>query len=153
MSQENVELVRGMYAELDDTYKRADDLHRAHETGDFGEFAAEADRTLHEDVVLVTPPESPFPEAATGEWRGRREFLRFVFAQTEAFDEMFIEAFEFIDAGDKVVVPLRFGGRARHSGLEVDFRVVHVLTVEDDRVKRLEMYMSRAEALEAVGLD
>ena len=151
MSQENVETVRGMYAELNDTYKRADDLHRAHETGDFGEFGEQAARTLHEDVVLVTPAESPFPEAATGEWRGRREFLRFVFAQTEAFDEMFIEPFEFIDAGDRVVVPLRFGGRARHSGLEVDFRIVHVLTVEDGKIKRLDMFMNRAEALEAVG--
>lgn len=153
ISQDNVEIIRAMYAELNATYKRGDDLHRAHETGDFGDFIEQAERILHDDVVLSTPDDSPWPEGATGEWRGREEFLRFLFSQTEAFEEMFIETSDFIDAGDRVVVPARFGGRARHSGLEVEFPIVHVLTLDGGRIKRLDMYMSRTEALRAVGLE
>jgi ketosteroid isomerase-like protein len=152
MSQENVELARAMYAELNDTYKRGDDLHRAYETGDYAEFMDEIERTLHDDVVLGTPAGSPFPEGGTGEWRGRDEFVRFVLSQTEAFEEMYIEPEEFIDAADKVVIPLRFGGRARHSGLEVAFPVAHVVTVDQGRIRRVDIFMNRADALQAVGL-
>jgi ketosteroid isomerase-like protein len=50
------------------------------------------------------------------------------------------------------VVPIRFGGRARYTGLEVAFEVVHVWTARDGKWTRLDMYVSKAEALEAVGL-
>jgi ketosteroid isomerase-like protein len=58
---------------------------------------------------------------------------------------------EYIDAGDHVVVPIRFGGRARHSGLEVAFEVVHVLTSRDGKWTRVDMYQTKVEALAAVG--
>jgi len=63
-----------------------------------------------------------------------------------------LEPQEFIDAGDRVVVPLQFGGEARYTGIEVKFAVVHVVTIRDGKVARLDIYMTRAEALEAAGL-
>jgi len=65
---------------------------------------------------------------------------------------MSLEPEEFIDAGDRVVVPLQFGGEARFTGLEVKFAVVHVATIRDRKLARLDIYMSRAEALQAAGL-
>jgi ketosteroid isomerase-like protein len=152
MEQQNADFVRAMYAELNDTYKRGDALHHAHESGDFRELMPQANRTLHEDVVLSTPTESLFPEAAAGERRGREEVLRFVLSQTEGFEEMFIEPAEFIEVAGKVVVPLRFGGRARHTGIEVEFEVVHVLTIDKGKAKRIDIFMTRSEAMEALGL-
>jgi len=73
---------------------------------------------------------------------GHEGLLRFAALQTEAFEEFWVQPQEMIDAGDRVVVPVRFGGRAQHTGLEVVFDVVHVCTARD----------GKAEALEAVGL-
>jgi ketosteroid isomerase-like protein len=152
MSQENVEIARRVYAEGEAAYKRIEALHEAHETGDFGEFLSVAEENLHPDFVLSPPEDSPFPEAGTREWRGREGFLRFLAGQTEGFEAMALDLEEFIDAGDKVVIPLQFGGRARHTGIEVRFAVVHVVTVRDGKLARLDIYSSRAEALEAAGL-
>ena len=43
--------------------------------------------------------------------------LAFIGNQMEAFSEGWLEATEFIDYGDYLVVAYRFGGRARHTGL------------------------------------
>ena len=153
MSQENVEVVRRMYEEGEAAYYgRIDALHEAHESGDFGEFQAATEEFLHRDFVLKPAEDSPFPEAGTRTWRGREGFLHFVAQQADGFDAMSLEPEEFIDAGDKVVVPLQFGGRARHTGLEVKFAVVHVVTLRDKKLWRLDIYMSMPEALEAAGL-
>ncbi len=153
MSQENVDIVRRMYEEARDAYYgRIEALHEAHENGDFGDFMTAAEETLDPDFVLAPPEDSPFPEAGTREWRGREGFLRFVAGQTEGFEAMSLEPEEFIDAGDRVVVPLQFGGKARYTGLEVKFAVVHVVTIRDGKATRLDIYMSRREALEAAGL-
>ena len=71
----------------------------------------------------------------------------------EAFREMWIEPEEFIDAGDKLVVPVRFGGQARHTGIELEFTFVHVWTMRDGKSIRMDVFETRREALEAVGRD
>jgi ketosteroid isomerase-like protein len=153
MSQENVEIVRRLYEEGEAAYYgRIEALHEANESGDFSEFMAATEEMIDPDFVLRPAADSPFPEAGTGEWRGREGFLRFVAGQAEGFEAMSLEPEEFIDAGDRVVVPLRFGGQARYTGLEVKFAVVHVVTIRDRKLARLDVYMSRAEALEAAGL-
>ena len=63
-----------------------------------------------------------------------------------------MEASEFIDRGDYLIVPYRFGGRARHTGLEVEFSFVHLITLRDGKVTRCEVHKTKAEALEAAGL-
>jgi ketosteroid isomerase-like protein len=102
--------------------------------------------------VVRAPEDTNFPDTGTGEWHGHVGFLRFVAGQTEGFGEMSIEPQEFIDAGGKVVVPMEFGGRARHTGIEVKFAFVHVLTIQDGKVARLDVHVSKAKALEAAGL-
>jgi ketosteroid isomerase-like protein len=47
-------------------------------------------------------------------------------------------------------VPIRFGGKARYTGMDVAFAVVHVATVCNGNVTRLDMFWDRADALEAV---
>jgi hypothetical protein len=47
-------------------------------------------------------------------------------------------------------VPIRFGGKARYTGMDVAFAVVHVATVCTGKVTRLDIFWDRADALEAV---
>jgi ketosteroid isomerase-like protein len=63
-----------------------------------------------------------------------------------------IEAGEIIDAGEKVVVAIRISGRGKGSGIDMDASWFHVLTPRDDKLARIEWYATRAEALEAAGL-
>jgi ketosteroid isomerase-like protein len=48
---------------------------------------------------------------------------------------------------------VRTSGTARQSGAPVEIPVAHVLTLRDGRVTRLEVFLDRHEALEAVGLE
>ena len=136
MSQENVEFVRRGYIALNEMLK----------TGVVDRLAVE--ETWAPDCVLR--PSGLLPESS--EMHGPEGIVRFMTAQMEAFDEMQVEVLDLIDADDRVVVPIRFGGQARHTGLDVNFAVVHVLTVRDGRIARLDMFGDRAAALKAEGL-
>lgn len=98
----------------------------------------------------VLKPSGLLPESA--EMYGHEGIARFISNQMEAFEQLQVEPLEFLDAGERVVVPIRFGGKARHTGMEVAFVVVHVATLRNGKVARLKMFRDKAEALEAVGL-
>ena len=132
MSQENVEIVKRGYEALNEAYKT-------------GDFLAAIRATVHPDVVLRTS--GMFPE--TGEYRGHEGIREFAANQADAFEDMSLRPEEYIDAGDRVVVPLRFGGKARHTGIPVEFFVVHVSTIRDGKLARLDMYQTKEQALEA----
>jgi len=92
-----------------------------------------------------------FPES--GDYEGYEGLRAFTMNQAEALEEMWVAPAEFIDAGNRVVVPVRFGGKARHTGIEATFSVIHVWTMRGGRVSRIDMHRSRADALKAVGRD
>jgi ketosteroid isomerase-like protein len=135
VSQENVELARRGYAALNEGLK----------TGDFLPAVREFC-----DPQIVFKPSGILPESS--EMYGHEGMVRFVTLQTEAFEDFRVEPRAFIDAGDRVVVPLRFGGRAQHTGLDVAFEVVNVLTAWAGKWTQIEVYASKAEAIKAVGL-
>jgi ketosteroid isomerase-like protein len=56
-----------------------------------------------------------------------------------------------IDAGDHVVAVGRSRGRTRAGGVAFDLAVVHVWTVEDTRIARLEVYIDTPPMLQALG--
>jgi ketosteroid isomerase-like protein len=85
--------------------------------------------------------------------RGVTEFRQsFEQEDAEAWDERRLEAEEFIDAGDCVVVLVREFRRGRGSGVELETDTAVVFEVRDARVVRIQGYMDRAEALKAAGL-
>ena len=69
----------------------------------------------------------------------------------EQFESARLEPYEFIEAGDLVVVPWTFHVRGR-GGIEVAARPTVVWTIRDGAVERMTLYQERQEALEAVGL-
>jgi ketosteroid isomerase-like protein len=136
MSQENIEMVRAAYAALADALRT-------------GEYADTLDAFCAPDVVFV--PAGILPE--TSEMHGYEGLQQFAATQAEAFDDYSVEPKAFVAAGDKTVVPLRFGGRAAHTGLATYFDVVHVCTTQDGKLTRVDVYATEAEALKAVGLE
>ena len=136
MSGENVELVRTIYAMLNKTY-----ADREYGREDFAAF-------YHPDVVLRTSGFLPEDTAFRG-YEGVREFA---VNYGESFESIFVKPHEFIDAGERVVVPLLYGGESRQTGLETSLYVVHVWTIRDGKVAELVIHRRRAEAVESVGV-
>jgi ketosteroid isomerase-like protein len=125
MSQENVEVVRGLFAALDDQ--------------DW-----EATLGLFDPEVEWSPTEGTFhgPEgvvSSLAEW-------------LEPWEEHHIEAEEFIEAGDQVVAVVHLTGRGAGSGMEIDQRFFQVYAVSNGKIIRMVEFVRRAEALEAAGL-
>ena len=135
MSHGNVEVAR----------RGIEELNRFYKTGEFSRLR----ELLDPDFVLR--PSGMFPEHQ--EMQGPEGFLKFIRGQTEAFEQMWIEAEHFLDVGDRVVIPVRFGGRARHTGLDVEFRATHLCTYREGKLLRDYIYRSQAEALEAAGIE
>ena len=129
MSSENVEVVKQSL----DAYNRRDfDAMRAVSDPDV-EVDWSASRGLEADV-----------------YRGMDEVLRFYRNFFEAFEKSEIEAFDFIESGDSVVVPniARMRGR---DGIEITARSAFVFEIRAGRVTRIRLYQDTQEALEATG--
>jgi len=135
----NIELAKRGYAAV----------NAAYEEGSVESLRGLIDETWAEDGVFVTRG-ALFPEA--GEWPGREGFLRFLAQQMEAFERMSIEPLEFIEGGNMLVVPIRLGGTARHTGIDMEFELFHVFEFRDGQVVRLEPFLDRDDALHAVGV-
>lgn len=84
--------------------------------------------------------------------KGPDEIIRFWEGLDDTFEELRLEPQEAVDAGDRVAVRLRFHGRGKGSGAELDTEMYHqVTTFRDGRMVRIEYFTSWPEALEAAG--
>ncbi len=71
----------------------------------------------------------------------------------DTFDDFRVEPVDLIDAGgDRVVAVLRFGGRAKLSGVATDQTFAILFMIRDGKLARGREYATREEALEAAGL-
>ena len=131
MSQENVEIVRSFYAMLDCGDAEPWDLLPP-------DFVFDFSRRLIDPVVLRGGNQaSAFYRDLTATWA----------------DGAKVAVEELIDAGDKVLVLIRFGGRGKMSGADVESLVWNVWTFRDGKpVEWTYFGEARAAALEAVGL-
>jgi ketosteroid isomerase-like protein len=138
MPHPNIELVdRGVKA-LNATYR----------TRDTAPWRRHVEATFDPDVVLEA--EEAFTE---GEWRGREGAVGFVANQMEVLDDMWLRVDDYVHVDDGcLVVAVTFGGRARHTGLDVEMHPVHVFNVRDGKAVRWQVFQERGRALEAVGL-
>ena len=129
MSQENVEMVR-----------RA---HEAYERGDLTEMVKDL------DPEMISYRDAP--DGAT--YNGSEGLLQLIADWVEGFDEFTFTTHELLDANDhQVVVRVhnRAVGAQSSVPIEGDFWFVH--TLRDAKVTRIDMFASKARALEAAGL-
>ena len=127
-------------------------IRRGYEAFNRGDLA-DAVKDLDPNIEWRIPfqlPDSPPDET----YRGHDGVMHFWASWRAAFDDFSVEIEEIIDAGDRVVVLAGVRGRGAVSGADVETPTFpQVWTMGDDgRPIRVEMYRSRAEALEAAGV-
>jgi ketosteroid isomerase-like protein len=112
-------------------------------------FSAEPFRYLHEDVELQDYPGIP---GAT--WHeGHAGALQWTTNLWESFGDFYLEPREFIRAGrGRFVCVTATLGQGRRSGLQLSLTAYAVVTVEDDKIRRIAITADREAALEAAGL-
>ena len=138
MSQEIVEFAERGVAAVNETYR----------TGDMRAWRRHVEETFDRDIVLEA--EEAFTE---GEWRGHEGAVGFVANQMDVLDGMWLRVDDYVHVDDDcLVVAITFGGRARHSGLEVELHPLHVFRLRDGKAVRWQVFLEREQALEAVGL-
>jgi ketosteroid isomerase-like protein len=123
MSQENVDVVRAIYAAWTED--------------------ASAGDLIASDMEYVNPPYA----VETGSPRERRTLAKI----RDIYPDFRVEPEQFIDAGDEVVVIGTATGTSA-SGIEAQWRQGYVWTIRDGRAVRFCWFNDPAEALEAAGL-
>jgi ketosteroid isomerase-like protein len=127
MSQENVDKARNFI----EAYNRRD-------------FDA-ALKDFDPDIDWVLPDRQ-----SSDSGRGTAAVLRFFEDIEETFDDLWLEAQEYVDGGDTVATRLRHHGRSK-SGIELDTELYHqVATFQDGVIVRMEYLASWPEALDAL---
>ncbi len=91
---------------------------------------------------------SPEPQTL----RGHDGIRRWFESAYEVLEEIRIQPEKFIEAGDRVVVPVRMIGRGRGSGIEAEQRVTQVWTLRNGRVVKMNSYADEKTARKAVKL-
>jgi ketosteroid isomerase-like protein len=131
MSEQNVDLVRAVYqwGNRERELNLADALHPNFE--------------WHTRVDL--------PDA--GSRKGHKGIVRLRKEWVEAFEDFHVALDELIDAGDCVIVVSRLCGRPRDGSHELDLRETQVWKLREGKAVEVRAYLTRAEALEAVGLE
>ena len=129
MSQENVEVVRAVFA--------------AWNAGDM-----DALRELYDpEVIMRSVPDWPEP----GPWVGREAVMRQWKQLRKTWDADVVEPVgDFIDAADRVVV--RQVWRGAGHGPEMNMEMTNVYMVRKGRIVYQEFFWDHAEALETLGL-
>ena len=133
MSDENVEVVRRLTDVMDSEGFAAA----------FPVFLEAA----HPDVEWREDP--AWPGAAS--YRGVDQVRKVILDRMDTLD--FDQRTEdLIPADDRVVALVRWRGRGRTSGAEAEVSMAIVWTVREQAITKVEFFLDRAEALQAVGL-
>jgi ketosteroid isomerase-like protein len=135
MSQENVELVRRLFTLFNRT--SAGEV----ETPDLSEFF---------DRHIEWHDQRELPGATVH--RGIEGVGRHLAAAQEALDYERADLLELLDADRRVLAAYRVHARGRFSGAPVERDAFHVYSFRGGRIARVEIFGSRAEAVEAAGL-
>ena len=103
---------------------------------------------FHADAVMFDVAGGPHTPARQG-----HDGLRaWVTAMDEIWENGRHEPYEYIDAGDFVVVALRVRAHRRDVGVPFEMPLFHVFEMCGGKIQRGTAYLDKVEALEAVGL-
>ncbi|MDX6588173.1 MAG: hypothetical protein QOI31_2646 [Solirubrobacterales bacterium] len=126
------------------TQENLDALTRFYERWAAGDWTDTSIFDPHAVGVLPDPsPRALYGLEAMGEYW--RHFL-------ESWEGLRMEATDYREVGDSIVVRVHRRGTGRGSRVEVDDHATHLWTFLGNRVIRLEVFAEESEALEAAGL-
>ena len=106
------------------------------------------DEWWHEDGEFINAREDPDHETHRGVGAIRAQAQDWF----DAFPDLRLEPMEVRANGDRAFVWTHLSGHGADSGIAMDMELAQVITLEGGRIRRIEEYVDRAEALEAVGL-
>jgi ketosteroid isomerase-like protein len=139
MSQENVEIVRKGF-----------DVFNASGRGEL--TAEEIAEFIDPQIEIYWHDERTLPDLPQ-HLRGLPEVRRFGEQMRSSWVEQTLEIVEVIQAqGDRVLTLSRQRYRGRESGVPIVIHIFQLWTIRDGRVRKLELFRHRADALEAAGL-
>lgn len=132
MSQANVDLLRRAY----DAFAR----------GDIGSVLD----VMTDDIQFVVAENSLFYRGVP--YSGKQEIAEKIFAPTGSqWDGYWIDVEKLHDAGDIVVMQGRYRGTYKATGRTTDAQVVHIWTMRDGKLAKLEQYVDTAGMRDIVG--
>jgi ketosteroid isomerase-like protein len=129
MSDQHVNVVRAIY----DAFNR----------GEPGGILELADPSVRVDDHAVIDGAS---------YEGHDGVLSFLAFQAEAFDAQAVELEEVLDAGNPVIAVVRLRGAGPLTRIPLEGRFCHVWDIAGGLVRRLRVYATKQEGLEAAGL-
>ena len=130
MSQENVEIV----LEANEAWRR----------GDLDAVL----RALDPGIEWHTAADEP----DAGTHRGVEAVISLIADWARSFEDFSVEPLEFIDAGDRVVMPITARGRPHGSAQTVEVPETQGYTVRNGTIVEVREYPTKAEALKILGL-
>jgi ketosteroid isomerase-like protein len=134
MSEENVEIVRRLYAKWrDDAFVEPDE-----------EVLELLDDEIEWDVSRRT--------FDPGVYHGHAGVKQFAANLREVWESGRIEPLEFIRGEDEIVVPVRLRFVSKTHGQAMTANAAHVWTLRDGKIVRHRVFQTKTEALEAAGL-
>jgi ketosteroid isomerase-like protein len=128
MSRQNSEVARAMY----DAFNRGD-----------------MDTILELADPAVSVEDHGVIDGAT--YEGREGVVQFLAFQAEAFSAQSVELEELIETGEEIVAVIRLRGEGPVSRVPLEGRFTHVWEIAGGMVRRLRVYATKQEALEAAG--
>jgi ketosteroid isomerase-like protein len=124
-------------------------INETYRTGDLNAWTRHVEHAFDPWVVL----ESESGAFTEGRWQGHDGAIAFVANQMEVLEDMWLRIDEYFEASENcLIVPLTVGGRARHTGLDVELHPVHVFTLRDGKAVRWQIFSDREQAFDAAGL-
>jgi ketosteroid isomerase-like protein len=106
-------------------------------------------RFIHPEVEWTT---YLVPGPGGGTYRGHDGVIQLWSDVRNVFDDYRNEAEEFFASDERLVVFVRFCGRGRESGVDVEARLAHLLEFEGGLLRRVRTYEDREQALAAAGI-
>jgi ketosteroid isomerase-like protein len=146
MSQENVEVVRG----LQPTDVDLVEVFRSEGAAEALMAGADVVPMSSDALIEFVGGESAL---GRGQYRGLEGLVEGWRDWLEGWDSHVIQLEELIDAGDKVVALVRIKGKTTRHGVEVEHSPAAVWTIADGTVVGISFYLDRDQAFEAAGLE
>jgi ketosteroid isomerase-like protein len=104
---------------------------------------------LDPDVEWRARPDLP----DGGVYHGAEGFLRLTGRFDEVLEDIYLEPVEIVDAGERVIARLRWGGRGKGSGVEFEeTEETWVFTIRGGKIARVDEFATKQEALAAAGI-
>jgi ketosteroid isomerase-like protein len=150
MSQENVEIARRYFEAVERAF--AAYWQAPHSIAD--SLRAGEVRPEGADVMRYLHPNIEWKSALIGvTTRGYEDTLHGVDQFLDAAQDYRVNVLEVTDFSDsQVLAVVRLAMKGKASDIDVNATIFSIVTVEDGLIIRLDDYLERAEALEAVGL-